>query len=95
MLDSMRSWGCRGVVAVCLLCVVVCKSAFVCLWWAWDLHACLAQSVERKTLNLVVVGSSPTVGIAFSLAPRAFCTPSLCCCCVPTPLVSAHLGCIS
>ena len=23
----------------------------------------LAQSVERKTLNLVVVGSSPTVGI--------------------------------
>ena len=26
------------------------------------LRACLAQSVERKTLNLVVVGSSPTVG---------------------------------
>ena len=25
----------------------------------------LAQSVERKTLNLVVVGSSPTVGIFF------------------------------
>ena len=24
--------------------------------------ACLAQSVERKALNLVVVGSSPTVG---------------------------------
>ena len=23
----------------------------------------LAQSVERKTLNLVVVGSSPTVGV--------------------------------
>ena len=26
-------------------------------------HARLAQSVERKTLNLVVVGSSPTVGV--------------------------------
>ena len=25
----------------------------------------LAQLVERKTLNLVVVGSSPTVGVAF------------------------------
>ena len=25
----------------------------------------LAQLVERKTLNLVVVGSSPTVGAAF------------------------------
>ena len=24
--------------------------------------ACLAQSVERKALNLVAVGSSPTVG---------------------------------
>ena len=29
-------------------------------------HARLAQSVERKALNLVVVGSSPTVG-TFSL----------------------------
>ncbi len=27
----------------------------------------LAQSVERKALNLVVVGSSPTVGSCFSL----------------------------
>ena len=26
----------------------------------------LAQLVERKTLNLVVVGSSPTVGVAWS-----------------------------
>ena len=26
----------------------------------------LAQSVERKTLNLVVVGSSPTMGVIFS-----------------------------
>uniref|UniRef100_A0AAV1U2W0 Uncharacterized protein n=1 Tax=Peronospora matthiolae TaxID=2874970 RepID=A0AAV1U2W0_9STRA len=25
-------------------------------------EACLTQLVERKTLNLVVVGSSPTVG---------------------------------
>ena len=27
----------------------------------------LAQLVERKTLNLVVVGSSPTVGVPFGL----------------------------
>ena len=27
----------------------------------------LAQSVERKALNLVVVGSSPTVGVFFTL----------------------------
>jgi hypothetical protein len=27
----------------------------------------LAQSVERQTLNLVVVGSSPTVGVVFLL----------------------------
>ena len=27
------------------------------------LEARLAQSVERKTLNLVVVGSSPTMGV--------------------------------
>ena len=31
-------------------------------------EARLAQSVERKTLNLVVVGSSPTVGDCFSLS---------------------------
>ena len=30
------------------------------------LFARLAQSVERKTLNLVVVGSSPTVGITIA-----------------------------
>ena len=29
------------------------------------LSARLAQSAERKALNLVVVGSSPTVGVAF------------------------------
>ena len=32
-----------------------------------DLKARLAQSVERKALNLVVVGSSPTVGV-FNIA---------------------------
>ena len=37
----------------------------------------LAQLVERKTLNLVVVGSSPTVGVAFfvfcvALSPKLF-----------------------
>ena len=29
--------------------------------------ACLAQSVERKALNLVVVGSSPTVGVLLTV----------------------------
>ena len=29
-------------------------------------EARLAQSVERKALNLVVVGSSPTVGVFFT-----------------------------
>jgi hypothetical protein len=37
----------------------------VCLWLFVVCSACLAQLVERKTLNLVVVGSSPTVGTAF------------------------------
>ena len=31
--------------------------------WAGGAEARLAQSVERKALNLVVVGSSPTVGV--------------------------------
>ena len=30
------------------------------------IHARLAQSVERQALNLMVVGSSPTVGVLFS-----------------------------
>ena len=30
------------------------------------IYARLAQSAERKALNLVVVGSSPTVGVLFS-----------------------------
>ena len=55
----------------------------------------LAQSVERKALNLVVVGSSPTVGVSSSQACRsptyatfevviaiAHCT-RLCWCAVP------------
>ena len=35
----------------------------------------LAQLVERKTLNLVVVGSSPTVGVLFEFL---FCYESRC-----------------
>ena len=36
----------------------------------------LAQSVERKALNLVVVGSSPTVGVLpFPLGWRSFRCP--------------------
>ena len=34
-------------------------------------HARLAQLVERKALNLVVVGSSPTVGVYFLCSPRS------------------------
>ena len=34
------------------------------------LQARLAQSAERKALNLVVVGSSPTVGVAFPAPPN-------------------------
>ena len=33
---------------------------------------CLAQLVERKTINLVVVGSSPTVGVFLSLSLICF-----------------------
>ena len=35
------------------------------------LTACLAQSAERKALNLVVVGSSPTVGALLEFAREA------------------------
>ena len=38
---------------------------FVCFVGKSEYEARLAQSVERKTLNLVVVGSSPTVGDCF------------------------------
>ena len=37
---------------------------------------CLAQSVEHKALNLVVVGSSPTVGACWVLG--FFTTQSIC-----------------
>ena len=33
---------------------------------SWIIHARLAQSVERWTLNPTVVGSSPTLGACFS-----------------------------
>ena len=38
---------------------------FVCAGRVGRAQARLAQSVERKALNLVVVGSSPTVGDHF------------------------------
>ena len=37
-----------------------------------ETEAVLAQSVERKTLNLVVVGSSPTVGYLSFLTASLF-----------------------
>ena len=48
-----RGRPCVVLVGVCRLCVSVPAS----------LRARLAQSVERKALNLVVVGSSPTLGV--------------------------------
>jgi hypothetical protein len=55
--------------------------SFVCSWILdkdarrnvpkYSLAARLAQLVERKALNLVVVGSSPTVGIVFCFRLRA------------------------
>ena len=39
----------------------------MCLKFQLSAEAGLAQSVERKALNLVVVGSSPTVGVAAQL----------------------------
>ena len=55
-------------------------------------QARLAQSVERKALNLVVVGSSPTVGVHafFNLLPsfliKGCLTAQLRCLGVPVPL---------
>ena len=45
---------------------------FVARWACAFATARLAQSAERKALNLVVVGSSPTVG-AFSRRLCVFC----------------------
>ena len=42
-------------------------------------QARLAQSAERKALNLVVVGSSPTVGASAALGKRARVAWSLVC----------------
>ncbi len=35
------------------------------MFFARNVHARLAQSVERETLNLNVVGSTPTLGVIF------------------------------
>ena len=48
--------------------------------WGCNIIARLAQSAERKALNLVVVGSSPTVGVLFECPSHTtFTVP-------PTPL---------
>lgn len=52
---------------------VVCWLVRYCMWLTVcgvGAQARLAQSVERTTLNRVVVGSSPTVGVCFSLFVR-------------------------
>jgi hypothetical protein len=41
----------------------------------------LAQLVERKTLNLVVVGSSPTVGVFFVFVTDLFFVVQIFCLC--------------
>ena len=60
-------------------------SRVLCIGWKYS-GARLAQSAERKALNLVVVGSSPTVGVLRLLAlirltlfssPQAFLPPSI------------------
>ena len=38
----------------------------------WPVRALVAQMVERKTLNLVVVGSSPTEGAYFFSSQNQF-----------------------
>ena len=59
------------------------RMAFLILWSTLSQHstdicpeARLAQSAERKALNLVVVGSSPTVGVAIAgVGIRGPCAP--------------------
>ena len=65
---------------VSVVCLCVCVFVCVCLWLFVVCSACLAQLVERKTLNLVVVGSSPTVGTAFAFVLFCFCF-CFCVCC--------------
>ena len=49
----------------------ICRQIYIdCLithhiWYSSKLSARLAQSVEHETLNLRVVGSSPTLGVRF------------------------------
>ena len=45
-------------------------------------QARLAQSAERKALNLVVVGSSPTVGVSLVRSESTHRKPLLSCLCV-------------
>ena len=40
----------------------------------WDQCARLAQSVEHETLNLRVVGSSPTLGDCLLFCRQSFCS---------------------
>ena len=49
----------------------------------------LAQSVERKALNLVVVGSSPTVGVLFAAARSSYNIVSSLVC-LNTSLIHLH-----
>ncbi len=49
------------------------KLTRICLQFLLLAEARLAQSVERKALNLVVVGSSPTVGVVRQHGMNASC----------------------
>ena len=61
--------------------------ASIAVWSAARLlhQARLAQSAERKALNLVVVGSSPTVGVSWSLPPAPCSLPPAPCSLIPAP----------
>ena len=64
--------GCLFVsVGVCCVCMYVVYGSVLCVYVCGvcecNHEARVAQSVERKALNLVVVGSSPTVGASFCL----------------------------
>ena len=51
-----------------------------------EIQARLAQSAERKALNLVVVGSSPTVGVSLTWFGSTHRKPLLSCLCVAVDL---------
>ena len=61
MTVTSACWG-RGAATVCSGVVLV-SPCGLCGSLPASLRARLAQSVERKALNLVVVGSSPTLGV--------------------------------